>query len=63
LRVVFQCLGQALPGVFRWSVYLRQPFDRLRLSLALAVVVAVQGVSVSAAAAQLVADLVAIMKR
>jgi hypothetical protein len=61
--VVFQCLGQALPGVFRWSVYLRQPFDRLRLSLALAVVVAVQGVSVSEVARLQAADLVAAMTR
>jgi hypothetical protein len=56
-------LGQALPGVFRWSVYLRQPFDRLRLSLALAVVVAVQGVSVSEVARLQAADLVAAMTR
>jgi hypothetical protein len=59
--VVFQWLVQVQPGVFRWSVYLRQPVDRLRLSLALAVVVTVQGVSVSEVARLQAADQVAAM--
>ena len=61
--VALQCLGSGLQGVFRWPACLRRPLDRWRLSRALGAVVMVQGASVSAAAAQLVADLVATMKR